>query len=257
MWDINREQAKSFGYTDQEIDAFLAEKNKQVAAPVEPPSPISPLIPVPGATPTPIQEPVAEQAPVTSDVVDPFKNPLTTEVTQYMGENPGFYGEGGHQGVDMVNSDPSMTNPIGGTSVSGYQPGGFGYWNAMIGGNPQELAQQDPAQRQADIDLIRNYMATATDIRGLEIPGKNVTLQGHMQELAPEGNVATGSANLTMGGTGGWDPHLHQEMKDTTGEMTDVQKIIGSYPKSEMYYGPSIDFNQMATEQIKKRLGKK
>lgn len=248
MWNIDREQAKAAGYTDQEIDEYLASLNTQAT-------------PVPGATPTPPGQPQPQELlgqKAQPDVVDPFVQAEKTRVTQEMGENPGFYGEGGHQGLDMVNDNPTLQNPIGGLHASGYQPGGYGFWDMIIGANQQELAQMTPEEKQAIIENATNYINSgAADLRGLDTGGKNVSLQGHLDEpTSNEPEIATGAARMKMGGSGGWAPHLHQEFKNTAGNMIDMQNLLGQYPKSENYYGDVTDFNKIAEAEIKKRLGK-
>ena len=248
MWNIDREQAKKAGYTDQEIDEYLAGLNTQAT-------------PVPGATPTPPGSPRPQPQELlgqTPDVVDPFVQPETSRVTQLLGENPGFYGQGGHQGLDMVNENPTIQNPIGGLHASGYQPGGYGFWDLIIGANKQELAQMSPEEKQAIIEKATNYINSgASDLRGLDLPGKNVSLQGHLDEpTSSEPEIATGAARMKMGGSGGWAPHLHQEFKNTAGNIIDMQNLLGNYLLSENYYGGVTDYNKMVEQEIKKRTRK-
>ncbi len=261
------DQADTIAKYAQEFQPKTQAPTPSMSQPTMIPSPVAPLAqpspPVPGMAPTPqpkelLNNYIQKNIP---DVVDPFRQPETTKVTQYMHENPNElrYGEEGHQGVDLINSNPAVTNPIGGLNISGNQPGGYGNYNVVVGANPEELKQMDPTQKSDIITRVKSYIDNgASDLRGLDLPGKNISIQGHLANPASnDPEIATGSANLTMGGSGGVAPHLHQEMKDTMGEPLDIQKVLGSYPKNEGNYGPNIDFNKMATEQIKKRLGKK
>ena len=196
MWDIDREKALKLGYTSKEIDAFLNAKNK-----------------------------INTYSP---DIVDPFKDPSGERITQEMGANPRYYGSGGHKGVDLANDvSRDVTNPIGGINISGYQRGGYGNYNAVVGANPEELASMGTKQ----IEMIRKAVkerinAGAEGLNQVDVPGKNIEIQGHLAYPAPDvSTVATGSANLRMGNTGAsTGPHLHQEFKDTKGNLKDITK---------------------------------
>jgi hypothetical protein len=166
------------------------------------------------------------------DVVSPFKQPETTQVTQQMGENPNSYqygyGPQGHEGVDMVNENTNVSNPIGGINVVGNSPQGYGNWEAIVGASPEELSQMSPEEKDMIRKTVEQYMlSNPADIRGLDIPGKNISLQSHLAQPAPsDAQIATGSANLQMGGTGGWSPHLHSAYKDTQGNMQSILEEI-------------------------------
>lgn len=162
-----------------------------------------------------------------NDIVNPFRNE-DTRVTQGMGENTRIYGPGGHKGVDLVNdTDRSVTNPIGGINVSGYQRGGYGNYNAVVGANPEELAQMKPGEIERIRQAIKQRInAGAESLNATNIPGKNISIQGHLAYPAPDvATVATGSANLRMGNTGrSTGAHLHQEFKNTNGQLEDLTK---------------------------------
>lgn len=184
----------------------------------------------------PLNRPVLEEyhsdfLDILPDVVSPFKSSESTQVTQGIGENPNSaygYGAQGHEGIDLVNPNTEVTNPIGGINVSGYSPRGYGNWEAVIGASPEELEQMTPETKNALRKTVEEYMmSNPSDIRGLNIPGKNVSLQAHLASPAPtEPEIATGSANLTMGGTGGWAPHLHSALKNTEGQMVNILDLL-------------------------------
>lgn len=166
-----------------------------------------------------------------SDIVSPFKQANATKVTQNIGENPNNtygYGELGHEGVDLVNENPQATNPIGGINVAGTSPRGYGNWQVVVGASPEELSQMSPETKQEIRKNVEEYMLrNPKDIRGLQIPDKNISIQAHLAEPAPaDSEIATGSANLTMGGTGGWAPHLHSAFKNTKGQMENILDLI-------------------------------
>ena len=175
------------------------------------------------------------------NVVFPFRDEANTQVTQLMGENannPQYnYGPLGHEGVDFANNtNPSVTNPIGGINVTGFQPHGYGNWQTVVGASPEELAQMSPEEKTAIRDTVTQYMLNnPANIRDLNIPGKNISIQAHLAEPAPANSeIATGSADLKMGGSGGWDPHLHSAFKDTNGNMQQVQDMIQKALKLKM-----------------------
>lgn len=166
------------------------------------------------------------------NVVMPFRSEGGTRKTQELGENkynPEYnYGPLGHEGIDAANnSDPRMTNPIGGINITGYQPHGYGNWQIIVGANPKELEQMTPEEKEAIRGTVERYMLSGPrDIRDLNIPGKNISIQAHMAKPAPaNAEIATGSANLLMGGSGGWDPHLHSAYKSTDEKMMDVMEL--------------------------------
>ena len=230
-------------YTPEELDYLLngyaLEKQKDPEAmvrssPIQTPNPQTaptPTVPVPQVAPTPTIPPVPTPVPK-PDIAQPFRQPETTEVTQSVGENPNSwqygYGPQGHEGVDMINPNLNVTNPIGGINVTGNSPQGYGNWQVVVGANPQELNQMDPQTEAGIRQQIADYMLNnPADIRSLDIPGKNISIQSHLADPAPaDTRIATGSADLTMGGTGGWAPHLHSALKNTQGEMVNILKEI-------------------------------
>jgi len=217
-----KDLAKSQGLTDEDINIYL---KSQETIPIKPtPTPPSPV-------PTPVRR---EEALLgrTPDVVNPFTNPQNETVTQGLNENPYSYGQGveGHEGIDLINDNPDVTNPIGGINVSGYNPQGYGNWQAVVGASPEELLGMSPEDKQQIWQQVADYISSQpANIRDLNIPGKNISLQAHLAEPAPsDSEIATGSAKLKMGGSGGWDPHLHTAYKDTTGQMRDLIDVIKS-----------------------------
>lgn len=230
-------------YTSDYIQAVqpskIPEYTSSYIAPVQPkeslpPAPNSlPAQPEPQVVPTPIQHPTPTPAPQLPDIVSPFRQPETTEVTQGVGENPNSwqygYGPQGHEGVDMINSNYNVTNPIGGINVSGFTPGkGYGNWQVVVGASPEELKQMDPQTEEGIRQQVVNFMMqNPADIRSLDIPGKNVSLQAHLANPAPtDAEIATGSANLTMGGSGYQPIHLHSALRNNQGEMVNILNEI-------------------------------
>ena len=208
-------------YLEVNPDIELTNYNPSETLPTQEP-------PTSASTPGTLTNTIQPQAP---DVVQPFKNPGTV-VTQGLNKNPYAYGQGieGHEGVDLVNDNREVTNPIGGLNVSGYNPSGYGNWQAIIGASPEELAQMSEKDKEEIRKIVGEYIISQpANIRGLNIPGKNISLQAHLKEAAPSApEIATGSANLKMGGSGGWAPHLHSVFKDTKGEMRDILEVIKS-----------------------------
>ena len=224
MWNIDRKKAYELGYTPEEVDAYLNGLNQQEQ------TTSTAYIPAPAPTPplSSQSQPINPQAP---DVVNPFPNPQNQTMTQGLGENPYYYGQGaeGHEGIDLVNDNPDMTNPIGGLNVSGTNPGGYGNWQAIIGASPEELAQMTQEEKDKLRRQVGEYIINQpANIRDLNVDGKNVSLQAHLAEPAPNApELATGSAKLKMGNTGfGTGPHLHQVYKDTKGNMRDLMEVI-------------------------------
>jgi murein DD-endopeptidase MepM/ murein hydrolase activator NlpD len=240
MWDIDRDKAKSLGFTDQEIDQYLAGLNEQETQPTAQTNPqqdYSPLLaqptqaPVAPAPTPPTTEPQTPQPP---DVVTPMTN-NDFVMTQGRGENPYYYGEGGHKGEDIAYTEPAstykMTNPIGGVPFSG-TGGDFGNYYGVIGANPQELAQMTPEEKVRMSTDARQYMdQSPAGIAELSqfIPGKNINLQGHLAEpvdVNPMG-VGTGSATMNMGSTGNSSGvHLHDEFVDTQGNLQSLSDLL-------------------------------
>jgi hypothetical protein len=128
----------------------------------------------------------------------------------------------------MVNPNPEVTNPIGGINIAGTSPSGYGNWQAIVGASPEELAQMSPETKEMLRQKVVEYMMSGpSDIRGLELPGKNISLQAHLASPAPaDSEIATGSAKLEMGGSGGWAPHLHSAFKDTNSQMQNILQLI-------------------------------
>lgn len=218
MWDIDRQKAYEVGYTPEEVDAYLSNLNKQEVS-------------TPSPAPTPPMSTNQNMSKV-PDVVNPFTKPQNEQITQGLGENPYYYNQGveGHEGVDLINENPDATNPIGGINVSGYNPEGYGNWQAVVGASPAELAQMTPEEKDKLRRIVGEYVSgQPANIRGLDIAGKNISLQAHLANPAPSvPEIATGSANLKMGGTPYWDPHLHSAYKDTEGNMRDLMEVIRS-----------------------------
>lgn len=154
----------------------------------------------------------------------------------------GIGGYPGHVGEDYAynpaSGQRSVTNPIGGIPFAGYQPNGYGNYFGVIGGNPQEIAQMSPSERQALIEETRRKMPTAGSLRELAIPNRNVVIQGHLQSVPktlPD-YIATGSAQLAMGSTGrSTGLHTHTEIKD-------ANNVIRSLSDFARQYGSSITY---------------
>jgi len=222
MWQIDMTEALKY-YSREEIDSYLNGLNQQEQAS----TPSNPETPSPAPTPMMSTNQNISKAP---DVVNPFVKPQNETMTQGLGENPYSYGQDveGHEGVDLINDNPDITNPIGGINVSGYNPNGYGNWQAVIGASPEELAQMTPEEKDALRKQVGEYIVQQpANIRDLNIPGKNVSVQAHLQDPAPSApEIATGSANLKFGGSGGWSPHLHSAYKDTQGNMQDLMEVI-------------------------------
>jgi hypothetical protein len=239
MDEIFRKLAKERGLTDEDINAYLGEKKQlEEQSPTQETSQtpsisssyVTPNTPAP--VPTPPSTSQAQSPDVrTPDVVNPFSNPQNETMTQGLNENPYAFGQGemGHEGIDLVNDNPEMTNPIGGLNVAGTNPAGYGNWQAIIGASPEELAQMTQEEKDALRKKVGEYIINQpANIRGLDVEGKNVSLQAHLAEPAPGApEIATGSANLKMG-TGGTGPHLHQVYKDNKGNMRDLLEIVRS-----------------------------
>jgi hypothetical protein len=190
------------------------------------------VVSIPQPVPTQGQMPAIPTEPQKPDVVSPFVEPDKTQITQGVGENPNSwqygYGPQGHEGMDLINENTQVTNPIGGLNVSGYSPKGYGNWEAVVGASPEELAQMSPDTKEALRQKVVEYMTSnPADIRGLDVGGKNVSLQAHLANPAPsDSEIATGSANLQMGGSGGMPIHLHSAFKNTQGNMLNVLDLI-------------------------------
>lgn len=171
------------------------------------------------------------------DVVAPYRDQSKASITQQMGENPNStqygYGPGGHMGTDFSSEDTRVTNPIGGINVSGFQPRGYGNFQVVVGASPAELQQMAPETKEQIRKQVSDYMmGNPADISGLQIPGKNVSIQAHLAQPAPaDSEIATGSANLVQGGSGGWAPHLHSEFKDVQGNMRSILDLIRNRAK--------------------------
>lgn len=162
------------------------------------------------------------------NVVNPF------QPGAYMTEDIGGYvGHAGQDfGYDPSGSQRAVTNPIGGIPFAGYQSNGYGNYYGVIGGNEQEIAQMSPEERQALIEETRRKMGTASSLQDLNIPGKNVSIQGHLNQLPNSlpNYVATGSAQLQMGSTGRSTAlHTHQEIKDIAGKQRGLADFARQY----------------------------
>lgn len=185
----------------------------------------------------------APEMPSGQDVVSPFLNENVVK-TQDIGENPQWYGQGGHTGQDYAYiRDPNKGTPtdeetlraaIGGLVLSGYQPGGFGNVSAVVGANPQELAQMSPEEKVRLQQEFAQRLPTAKSLQSFPELSKygNVVLMGHGQDRLPSGTeIATGSALMKEGNTG-WStaPHVHAEA------MKNGQAIpLNEFIKAMMY----------------------
>jgi len=258
MLVFDRVAAKQAGFSDQEIDAYMKENGYEDSAQVASPSPTQtplptspPPTPVPGTTPAPLgkQNDSIPQPTTTNDVVPPLSSPMQT---QYIGENPGNYPiTGGHTGIDEIptNGDTTIKNPIGGLGFQFQQYPGFGNAALVVGGNPQEISQMSPEEKQRIQDEVNAKGGTAASAADFNIPGRDVSIIGHTADYGNFQNgqpIATGSAQMTMGGSGGWSPHSHWEVNDRSGQTVDPiqfyqDKTGKQYPvnPSESYYTPS------------------
>jgi len=248
MVKIDRVKAKSWGYSDAEISAFEGQSNPEPVA--EPVAPVqvdrikakswgyseqeisdfeqNPTYPTPAPTPSTSQN---QSAP---DFVTPMTNDNFV-MTQGMGENPDYYGPGGHKGEDIAYTEPAqsydMKNPIGGVPFGGTS-GDFGNSYGVIGASPAELAQMTPEQKSRMSSDASSYMNNnPSDIQGMSgmFPGKNINLQGHLAD-APNIDtmgVATGSARLKQGNTGNSQgSHLHNEFLSTEGALKALSEML-------------------------------
>jgi hypothetical protein len=202
MWNIDREAAKAAGYTDAEIDSYMASL-------------------------------VQKEVQPTADVVSPFKDVSNLNVTQAESSS--------HPAVDIAPTNPEqtvpMTNPIGGVPFSGTVPNGQGYGNyyGTIGASPAELAQMTPEEKVRMTTMANEIMSgnpsneEANARLAASFPGKNVNFSGHLANALPADpqGVATGSAQLTMGSTGNsTGTHVHNQGVDTTGQPTDYMQLM-------------------------------
>jgi hypothetical protein len=233
-WQIDREAAKSAGYTDQEIDAYLNELNKQEVSTTS--NPITPeQVSIP-ETPSPVPTPgMSTQAP---DMVNSISNTADIATTEGFGY--------GHPAVDKAPLDPNanvpMTNSIGGvpfsgtvTDPSGQYYEGFGNYYGTVGASPEELAQMSPEEKVRMATTANSIMATnpsneaANEQLAGAFPGKNVNFNAHLQNpiISDPQGIATGSANLTMGSTGrSTGKHTHQQFIDVNGQPMDYEEAM-------------------------------
>lgn len=269
MDEVFRKQAKAEGFTDQEIDEFLGEKQVIQPQPTDRP-PVNELLgqpnpPIPEPT-NPYEAPQGAEVyqPKTPDFVDPFTRPEGIEVTQLLGERPEVY-PGGHKAIDTINTiDPTQTNTIGGFPFTGYQEGGYGNYLGVIGSNQEEASQTPPEERDELIRKAKEYISSgAQDLSGMKeiAPGKYAYITGHKNSpvnVNPE-YVATGSARMTMGNTGFSDgDHSHDELLNPEGNFEDIQDKIGTrYPLNTNLYGNSTgveDYNNMVKQELQRRI---
>lgn len=257
MKAFDYQKAIELGYSPEEIDSFLKENPVQVVNKQEQPQPNLAPTPAPPQDHTSL---LGGSPPQTPDVVSPF-NTTNYQKTQDIGDT--YTDPTGHKGEDYaIYDNPQVNAPIGGSLVRGTAPGrGYGNWSAVIGANPQELDQMDPAQLAQMQQDITNTVNAGGDLSQIpSLLGKNVTLSAHGENnVGNTGDrIATGSALMDQGGSGGWAPHLHQQIIDTNGnqvplsEMIDMHKLLGNTPAEP----PPTDFNQIVQQQIKKRLKK-
>lgn len=174
------------------------------------------------------------------DYVAPYTDESGILVNQYMGENPQWYGQDGHAGIDYINTkNKQVQSSIGGYMVPFHQDNGYGNAGVVFGANPSELDQTSPEELEKMRNEVNATMPYAADIRGLskKFPDKNIMLVAHGDSPLKEGKIATGSALFKEGGSGGWAPHLHQEYA-TGGELKNIMKKIGKeYTPNPYFYG--------------------
>jgi murein DD-endopeptidase MepM/ murein hydrolase activator NlpD len=219
---FNYGEARKY-YTDQEIQEFLSQ---------------NPELKVMNYTPEPAPTPQSPSQP--PDFVSPFANDQVVK-TQGIGENPQNYpSTGGHAGEDLAyirnpeygtpTTEDEIRAAIGGLVLSGYQPGGYGNVTAIVGANPQELAQMAPEEKQNLVNEFQQYLPTANSLQDFPSLGKyeNVALLGHGADTPlPSGSeVATGSAVMREGSSGmSTAPHLHTEYTNK-GQLKALMDII-------------------------------
>lgn len=140
-----------------------------------PPAPAPPLASAPTPTPAPARPPAPPPPPAGAPSRAPgsFLWPTTGTLTQYFGENPAYYGPGGHNGVDIANAQwtPLVAADAGVVVFAGWRGGlgnavGIDHQNGLVTwyGHAVQLAV-GAGQRVARGDIIA-YMGTTGNSTG-------------------------------------------------------------------------------------------
>lgn len=230
MARFDYQSAKSAGYTDDEIQAFLKSnpdltvEQEQPAQPTDVP-PVNQLLGQPELpyqeSTNPYQSPQGAEVyqPKPEDVVSPF-NREDVPVTQDFGNyNPGMgYFDDTHKGIDFgVAEGEQGKNPVGGVVSENYYDPVYGNRFAVIGQNPQETAQNPQPQTDPNEDVI----AMSHLLGQVNNPKTG-------QPYQPGDPIATGEAQLQFGNTG-----------SSTGPHTDIESFnVGNYGNYGAYNDP-------------------